>query len=132
MKRSRSVLSVAGTGDERPGETLEPSHSNILGANLRRPRRRLSTGPGLGWADPEPSEPGDPVPPRPTTLPLLIPPRISITRANSAPLQPLETPSYILLLPESAKVATRVFSSPAPKGALTFRELGQAREQASN
>nr|KAF6478912.1 hypothetical protein HJG59_000129 [Molossus molossus] len=83
MKRSRSVLSVAGTGDERPGETLEPSHSNILGANLRRPRRRLSTGPGLGWADPEPSEPGDPVPPRPTTLPLLIPPRISITRANS-------------------------------------------------
>ncbi|EAW84107.1 phosphodiesterase 4A, cAMP-specific (phosphodiesterase E2 dunce homolog, Drosophila), isoform CRA_d, partial [Homo sapiens] len=55
----------------------------MLGADLRRPRRRLSSGPGLGWAQPEPSDPGVPLPPRPTTLPLLIPPRISITRAEN-------------------------------------------------
>ncbi|KAG5208760.1 hypothetical protein MJG53_007147 [Ovis ammon polii x Ovis aries] len=83
MKRSRSVLSVAGTGDERPRETPEPGRANMLGADLRRPRRRLSTGPGLGWAEPEPLDPGVPLPPRPTTLPLLIPPRISITKADS-------------------------------------------------
>nr|XP_023501200.1 cAMP-specific 3',5'-cyclic phosphodiesterase 4A isoform X3 [Equus caballus] len=68
---------------QRLRETLEPGRANMLGADLRRPRRRLSTGPGLGWADPEPSEPGVPLPPRPTTLPLLVPPRISITRADS-------------------------------------------------
>ncbi|XP_032166847.1 cAMP-specific 3',5'-cyclic phosphodiesterase 4A isoform X2 [Mustela erminea] len=83
MKRSRSVLSVAGTGDERLWETPEPTSASMLGADLRRPRRRLSTGPGLGWAETEPSDPGIPVPPRPTTLPLLVPPRISITQADS-------------------------------------------------
>ncbi|KAF6305643.1 hypothetical protein mRhiFer1_000129 [Rhinolophus ferrumequinum] len=82
MKRSGSVQSVAGTRDERLGETPEPSHVSMLGAGLRRPRRRLSTGPGLGWVDPEPLDPGVPLLPRPTTLPLLIPPRISITRAD--------------------------------------------------
>nr|KAF6297372.1 hypothetical protein mPipKuh1_000130 [Pipistrellus kuhlii] len=83
MKRSRSVLSV----DERPAETPEPSHRNMLGADLLRcpRRRRLSTGPGLGWEDPELWNPGVPVLPRPTMLPLLIPPRISITRADRAP-----------------------------------------------
>nr|KAF6347683.1 hypothetical protein mMyoMyo1_000132 [Myotis myotis] len=90
MKRSRSVLSV----DERPGETPEPSHTNMLGADLlRRPRRRLSTGPGLGWADPELWDPGVPVLPRPTTLPLLIPPRISITRADRELGQAMEQAS---------------------------------------
>ncbi|EQB77667.1 cAMP-specific 3,5-cyclic phosphodiesterase 4A isoform 2 [Camelus ferus] len=54
----------------------------MLGADLRRPRRRLSTGPGLGWAEPEPLDLRVPLPPRPTTLPLLIPPRISITKAD--------------------------------------------------
>ncbi|XP_037674300.1 cAMP-specific 3',5'-cyclic phosphodiesterase 4A isoform X3 [Choloepus didactylus] len=54
----------------------------MLGADLRRPRRRLSSGPGLGWSQPEASDPGVPLPSRPTTLPLLIPPRISITRAE--------------------------------------------------
>uniref|UniRef100_A0A2R9CKU8 Phosphodiesterase n=1 Tax=Pan paniscus TaxID=9597 RepID=A0A2R9CKU8_PANPA len=83
MKRSRSALSVAGTGDERSRETPESDRANMLGADLRRPRRRLSSGPGLGWAQPEPSDPGVPLPPRPTTLPLLIPPRISITRAEN-------------------------------------------------
>nr|XP_012646104.1 cAMP-specific 3',5'-cyclic phosphodiesterase 4A isoform X3 [Microcebus murinus] len=83
MKRSRSALSVAGTRDERPRETPEPGRANMLGADLRRPRRRLSSGPGLGWAPPEPSDAGVPPPPRPTTLPLLIPPRISITRAEA-------------------------------------------------
>ncbi|XP_058381710.1 cAMP-specific 3',5'-cyclic phosphodiesterase 4A isoform X3 [Diceros bicornis minor] len=93
MKRSRSVLSAAGTGDERPRETRELSRANMLGAALRRPRRRLSTGPGLGWADPEPSDPGVPLLPRPTTLPLLIPPRISITRADSFEAENGPTPS---------------------------------------
>ncbi|XP_040146400.1 3',5'-cyclic-AMP phosphodiesterase 4A isoform X2 [Ictidomys tridecemlineatus] len=83
MKRSRSVLSVAGTRDERPRETPESGRANMLGADLRRPRRRLSSGPGLGWAEPEPSDPGVPLPSRPTTLPLLIPPRISITGAEA-------------------------------------------------
>ncbi|KAI5166599.1 Rho Gtpase-Activating Protein 31 [Manis pentadactyla] len=82
MKRSLSALSVAGIPDEGPRENPEPGRSNMLGADLRRPRRRLSTGPGLGWAEPEPSNPGVPWPSRPTTLPLLIPPRISITRAD--------------------------------------------------
>ncbi|XP_024849891.1 3',5'-cyclic-AMP phosphodiesterase 4A isoform X2 [Bos indicus] len=93
MKRSRSVLSVAGTGDERPRETPEPGRANMLGADLRRPRRRLSTGPGLGWAEPEPLDPGVPLPPRPTTLPLLIPPRISITKADSLEAENGPTPS---------------------------------------
>uniref|UniRef100_A0A8C0TE13 Phosphodiesterase n=1 Tax=Canis lupus familiaris TaxID=9615 RepID=A0A8C0TE13_CANLF len=93
MKRSRSVLSVAGTGDERPWETPEPTSANMLGADLRRPRRRLSTGPGLGWADTEPSDPGVPLPPRPTTLPLLVPPRISITKADSFEAENGPTPS---------------------------------------
>ncbi|XP_039729155.1 cAMP-specific 3',5'-cyclic phosphodiesterase 4B-like isoform X1 [Pteropus medius] len=93
MKRSRSVLSVAGTGEERPGETPEPSHANMLGTELRRPRRRLSTGPGLGWVDPEPSDAGVLLLPRPTTLPLLIPPRISITRADSFEAENGPTPS---------------------------------------
>uniref|UniRef100_A0A2K5P021 Phosphodiesterase n=1 Tax=Cercocebus atys TaxID=9531 RepID=A0A2K5P021_CERAT len=83
MKRSRSALSVAGTGDERPRENPESGHANMLGADLRRPRRRLSSGPGLGWAQPETSDPRVPLPPRPTTLPLRIPPRISITRAEN-------------------------------------------------
>ncbi|XP_069351654.1 3',5'-cyclic-AMP phosphodiesterase 4A isoform X2 [Eulemur rufifrons] len=83
MKRSRSALSMAGTRDERPRETPQPSRANMLGADLRRPCRRLSSGPGLGWAPPEPSDAGVPQPPRPTTLPLLIPPRISITRAEA-------------------------------------------------
>uniref|UniRef100_A0A8I3PXB0 Phosphodiesterase n=1 Tax=Canis lupus familiaris TaxID=9615 RepID=A0A8I3PXB0_CANLF len=93
MKRSRSVLSVAGTRDERPWETPEPTSANMLGADLRRPRRRLSTGPGLGWADTEPSDPGVPLPPRPTTLPLLVPPRISITKADSFEAENGPTPS---------------------------------------
>lgn len=67
---------------QRPRETPEPGRANMLGADLRRPRRRLSTGPGLGWAEPEPLDPGVPLPHRPTTLPLLIPPRISITKAD--------------------------------------------------
>lgn len=67
---------------QRPWETPEPTSANMLGADLRRPRRRLSTGPGLGWAETEPSDPGVPLPPRPTTLPLLVPPRISITKAD--------------------------------------------------
>lgn len=67
---------------QRPRETPEPSQANMLGADLRRPRRRLSTGPGLGWTEPEPLDTGVPLPPRPTTLPLLIPPRISITKAD--------------------------------------------------
>uniref|UniRef100_A0A2K6UYC2 Phosphodiesterase n=1 Tax=Saimiri boliviensis boliviensis TaxID=39432 RepID=A0A2K6UYC2_SAIBB len=83
MKRSRSALSVARSGDERPRDTPEPGRASMLGADLRRPRRRLPSGPGLGWAQPEPSDPGVPLPPRPTTLPLLIPPRISITRAEN-------------------------------------------------
>ncbi|XP_045146262.1 cAMP-specific 3',5'-cyclic phosphodiesterase 4A isoform X4 [Echinops telfairi] len=82
MKRSRSVLSVAWTGDERLRETPELSCSNMLGADLRRPRRRLSSGPGLAWVQTEPSDPGATLPSRPTTLPLLIP-RISITRAEA-------------------------------------------------
>nr|XP_020758030.1 cAMP-specific 3',5'-cyclic phosphodiesterase 4A isoform X1 [Odocoileus virginianus texanus] len=93
MKRSRSALSVAGIGDERPRETPEPGRANMLGADLRRPRRRLSTGPGLGWAEPEPLDPGDPLPSRPTTLPLLIPPRISITKADSLEAENGPTPS---------------------------------------
>uniref|UniRef100_A0A8C3VRE9 Phosphodiesterase n=1 Tax=Catagonus wagneri TaxID=51154 RepID=A0A8C3VRE9_9CETA len=92
MKRSRSVLSVAGTRDERQGENPEPS-ANMLGADLRRPRRRLSTGPGLGWTEPEPLDPGVPLPTRPTTLPLLIPPRISITKADSFEAENGPTPS---------------------------------------
>jgi hypothetical protein len=69
---------------QRPGETPEPGGANMLGADLRRPRRRLSSGPGLGWAQPEPSsDTGTSLPPRPTTLPLLIPPRISITRPEA-------------------------------------------------
>lgn len=68
---------------QRPGETPEVGRNNMLGADLRSPRRRLSSGPGLGWACPEPLDPGAPLPPRPTTLPLLIPPRISITRAEA-------------------------------------------------
>uniref|UniRef100_A0A2K5YDR0 3',5'-cyclic-AMP phosphodiesterase n=1 Tax=Mandrillus leucophaeus TaxID=9568 RepID=A0A2K5YDR0_MANLE len=83
MKRSRSALSVAGTGDERPRENPESGHANMLGADLRRPRRRLSSGPGLGWAQPETSDPRVPLPPRPTTLPLRILPRISIIRAEN-------------------------------------------------
>lgn len=67
---------------QRPRETPEPDGANMLGADLRRPRRRLSTGPGLGWAEPEPLDPGVPLLHRPTTLPLLIPPRISITKAD--------------------------------------------------
>ncbi|XP_058381709.1 cAMP-specific 3',5'-cyclic phosphodiesterase 4A isoform X2 [Diceros bicornis minor] len=78
---------------QRPRETRELSRANMLGAALRRPRRRLSTGPGLGWADPEPSDPGVPLLPRPTTLPLLIPPRISITRADSFEAENGPTPS---------------------------------------
>ncbi|XP_059863702.1 3',5'-cyclic-AMP phosphodiesterase 4A-like isoform X3 [Delphinus delphis] len=93
MKRSRSVLSVARTGDERPRDTPEPSRANMLGAALRRPRRRLSMGPGLGWAEPEPLDTGVPLPPRPTTLPLLIPPRISITKADSLEAENGPTPS---------------------------------------
>ncbi|XP_023572910.1 cAMP-specific 3',5'-cyclic phosphodiesterase 4A isoform X2 [Octodon degus] len=83
MKRSRSSLSVAGIGDERPRETSEAGHTNMFGADLSHPRRRLSSGPGLGWAHPGPLDPSVPLPLRPTTLPLLIPPRISITRAEA-------------------------------------------------
>lgn len=68
---------------QRPRENPESGHANMLGADLRRPRRRLSSGPGLGWAQPETSDPRVPLPPRPTTLPLRIPPRISITRAEN-------------------------------------------------
>ncbi|KAM9095982.1 3',5'-cyclic-AMP phosphodiesterase 4A isoform 2-T2 [Sarcophilus harrisii] len=90
MRRSRSFLAVAVSGDERPREAGESSrcrlsHSggNTLGTELR-PRlrlRRLSSGPySSGWVD---QEPVDVAPrPRPNTLALLIPPLISITRAE--------------------------------------------------
>ncbi|XP_056678737.1 cAMP-specific 3',5'-cyclic phosphodiesterase 4A isoform X3 [Monodelphis domestica] len=97
MRRSRSFLAVAVSGDEvrystrRPRETGEPgrcrlSHAggSTLGADLR-PRlrlRRLSSGPyGLGWVDQELVEVAPR--PRPNTLALLIPPLISVTRAES-------------------------------------------------
>lgn len=66
---------------EAPGHA-EPGRATMLGADLRRPRRRLSSGPGLGWVQPEPADPAPPVPPRPTTLPLLLPPRIYVTKAH--------------------------------------------------
>ncbi|XP_068939191.1 3',5'-cyclic-AMP phosphodiesterase 4A isoform X2 [Petaurus breviceps papuanus] len=90
MRRSRSFLAVAVSGDERPRETGESSRCRLshaggstLGTELRsRLRlRRLSSGPyGLGWVD---QETIDVAPrPRPNTLALLIPPLISVTRAE--------------------------------------------------
>ncbi|KAM9314878.1 3',5'-cyclic-AMP phosphodiesterase 4C-like [Pholidichthys leucotaenia] len=96
MKKSRSVLSV--TGDEGndteitgTAEKAESSHFSrsytsgaTLGADLRRGRsRRLS--PSLQvpcWLRPR-DRTRSPEVSRPTTLPLRIPPRISITQADS-------------------------------------------------
>ncbi|XP_077185899.1 3',5'-cyclic-AMP phosphodiesterase 4A isoform X2 [Paroedura picta] len=89
MRKSRSVLAVA--EDEKPKETLDSgwgsrsyTSCNMLGADLRRPRRRLSSSlqvppwkPGERARSPEPDNVQ-----RPTTLPLRIPPRISITHAD--------------------------------------------------
>ncbi|XP_074059462.1 3',5'-cyclic-AMP phosphodiesterase 4A isoform X1 [Macrotis lagotis] len=90
MRRSRSFLAVSVSGDERPRETGESSRCRLshtggstLGTELRSRLhlRRLSSGPyGLGWVD---QEPADAAPqPRPNTLALLIPPLISVTRAE--------------------------------------------------
>ncbi|XP_061469772.1 cAMP-specific 3',5'-cyclic phosphodiesterase 4B-like isoform X1 [Rhineura floridana] len=89
MKKSCSVLAV--TADEKPNDTLDPSwcsrsytSSSMLGADLRRGRRRLSSNlqvPPWKPIDRARSPEPDNVQ-RPTTLPLRIPPRISITHAD--------------------------------------------------
>ncbi|XP_063150399.1 3',5'-cyclic-AMP phosphodiesterase 4B-like [Candoia aspera] len=89
MQKSRSVLAV--TTDEKPKDTLDPSwcsrsytSSSMLGSDLRRGRRRLSSSlqvPPWKPIDRARSPEPDNVQ-RPTTLPLRIPPRISITHAD--------------------------------------------------
>ncbi|XP_042304155.1 cAMP-specific 3',5'-cyclic phosphodiesterase 4B-like [Sceloporus undulatus] len=89
MKKSHSGLAVP--ADEKPKDTLDPNRcsrsygsSTMLGADLRRGRRRLSSNlqvppwkPIERARSPEPDNVQ-----RPTTLPLRIPPRISITHTD--------------------------------------------------
>ncbi|CAM4662337.1 unnamed protein product [Lepidochelys olivacea] len=89
MKKSRSVLAV--TVDEKPKDLLDPglcsrsyTAGGMLGAELRRGRRRLSSSlqvPPWKPLDRARSPEPDSVQ-RPTTLPLRIPPRIAITHAE--------------------------------------------------
>ncbi|XP_030401695.1 uncharacterized protein LOC115642400 [Gopherus evgoodei] len=89
MKKSRSVLAV--TADEKPKDLLDPglcsrsyTAGSMLGADLRRGRRRLSSSlqvPPWRPLDRARSPEPDSVQ-RPTTLPLCIPPRIAITHAE--------------------------------------------------
>ncbi|KYO43976.1 hypothetical protein Y1Q_0006874 [Alligator mississippiensis] len=89
MKKSRSILAV--TPDEKPREAPESgccsrsyTSSSLLGAELRRSRRRLSCSLQVpSWKPMERSRSPEPNGmARPTTLPLRIPPRISITHAE--------------------------------------------------
>ncbi|XP_054663920.1 cAMP-specific 3',5'-cyclic phosphodiesterase 4A [Grus americana] len=86
MRKSRSEL--AGPEEQPPAETPDPGCCScsppslgMLGAELHRGRRRLSASLQVPpWKPPE--RPRSPEPaglPRPTTLPLRIPPRIAIT-----------------------------------------------------
>nr|XP_032648250.1 cAMP-specific 3',5'-cyclic phosphodiesterase 4B-like [Chelonoidis abingdonii] len=89
MKKSQSVLAV--TVDEKPKDLLDPglcscsyTAGSMLGADLRRGRRRLSSSlqvPPWRPLDRARSPEPDSVQ-RPTTLPLFIPPRIAITHAE--------------------------------------------------
>ncbi|XP_072005587.1 3',5'-cyclic-AMP phosphodiesterase 4A isoform X2 [Engystomops pustulosus] len=89
MKKSRSVLTVSGDEqkprDESGRYSRSYTSSSTLGAELRRGRRRPSTTlqvppwrPGERARSPDYDSMQ-----RPTTLPLRIPPRISITHADS-------------------------------------------------
>ncbi|XP_034648193.1 cAMP-specific 3',5'-cyclic phosphodiesterase 4A, partial [Trachemys scripta elegans] len=116
MKKSRSVLAV--TADEKPKDLLEPglcsrsyTAGSMLGADLRRGRRRLSSSlqvPPWKPLDRARSPEPDSVQ-RPTTLPLRIPPRIAITHAEPdsfevengpsparSPLDPQASPGLVL------------------------------------
>ncbi|XP_068130487.1 3',5'-cyclic-AMP phosphodiesterase 4B-like [Hyperolius riggenbachi] len=89
MKKSRSVLTVSGEELKPKDETGRYSRSytssSTLGSDLRRGRRRPSSTlqvppwrPGERARSPDYDSMQ-----RPTTLPLRIPPRISITHADS-------------------------------------------------
>ncbi|XP_072704641.1 3',5'-cyclic-AMP phosphodiesterase 4A isoform X2 [Ciconia boyciana] len=117
MRRSRSEL--AGPEEQPPPETPDPGccsrsppSPGMLGADLRRGRRRLSATLQVPpWKPPE--RPRSPEPaglPRPTTLPLRIPPRIAITHPEPpsfevengpspgrSPTDPQASPGLVLL-----------------------------------